>query len=291
MTSEQSDVRPEGIFGRILARSRKMLSRHKTAAHDELMSLSTLIENEIIPRLQMTFPTPQSDTPISSGHDNTPEYDTDGFVEALLSPEPDDARTFIDSLIANEHSLKEIYAHLLTPAARRLGAMWEDDLCSFAHVTIAITKIRHIFISTAPLFPLNVVDGDENPPSILLTTVPGEQHTFGLYLVVEIFRDAGWSVWSGTPRSTNELIELVSREHYDVVGLSIVAERNLNIAAAAIADIRSNAANNAIKVLLGGRIAVEKPELVEALDADQVVADTDQIIAHADQLLSKQKHL
>lgn len=291
MTTEQSDIRLSGIFGRIINSSRKLLGRDQNATSKELESLSTLIDKEIIPRLQMTFSTQQSFSPAEQEITQAPEYDTEGFVSALLSSRPDDAREYIDDLLASDHSLTQIYKHLLTPSARRLGELWEDDLCSFANVTIAITKIRHIFISTAPLFPLSIVEDSTDQPSILLTTVPGEQHTFGLYLVVEIFREAGWTVWSGTPRSARELTELVARERYDVVGLSIVAGKNLPVAAAAITNIRKNSANRGIKVLLGGRIAAEQPDNIKDLDADIVVTDPDDIIKQANKMLSEVKRL
>lgn len=284
MTSEIGESAIAAIFGRLLESSRRLLGRHQTATLEEISSLSALIEKEIIPRLQMTFPTPQrteTATPASTGA----SYDIPAFVAALLSNRPNDARDHISALVDDDHSLIEIYEHLLTPAARQLGALWEDDLASFAEVTIAITKIRHIFVSTAPLFPVYQADDDPHATSILLTTVPGEQHTFGLYLAVEAFREAGWSVWSGTPRSTQELIDLVAREHYDCVGLSVVAEKNQPLVAEAISNIRRHAANRDIKVILGGRLVNEKPETVQHLDVDLIATDSEAVIREAGRLL------
>ena len=233
----------------------------------------------------MTFSTPQSDALPLPSEERVPEYDTEGFVTALLSDEPDNAHQYITDLVASEHSLSQIYTHLLTPAARRLGGMWEDDLCSFANVTIAITKIRHIFISTAPPFPIHQIDEPADPPSILLTTVPGEQHTFGLYLIVETFREAGWTVWSGTPRSTQELTDLVAREHYDIVGISVVATRNIPAAVEAVENIRVNSANQDIRVMLGGRIAQANPESLNQVEADLLITDVTNVIALAESIL------
>ncbi|MEL7298218.1 MAG: cobalamin-dependent protein [Pseudomonadota bacterium] len=285
MASDHGKHHLSRMLERLLSMSRRMLGRSPTATTEELASLEVLIENEIIPRLQMTFSTPQPGALIASSEEQVPEYDTAGFVTALLSDDPDNAHEYITDLVASDHSLSQIYEHLLTPAARRLGVMWEDDLCSFANVTIAITKIRHIFIATAPLFPIHQIDEPADPPSILLTTVPGEQHTFGLYLVVETFREAGWTVWSGTPRSTQELTDLVAREHYDIVGLSVVATRNIPAAVEAVDNIRRNSANPDIRVMLGGRIAEADPESLNQVEADLLISDITNVIALADSIL------
>ena len=287
MAGSHEDIASSQFFGRLLTSFRRLIGQDKQAANTELAALTSLIEDEIIPRLQMTFPTSQSGDFTASNDGKRPEYDTQGFVTALLSEEPDNARQFVHDLVESGHSLSEIYQHLLTPSARHLGKLWEDDECSFAGVTIAITKIRHIFISTAPPFPVHMADDDDDPPSILLTTVPGEQHTFGLYLVVELFREAGWCVWSGTPRSTQELSDLVAREHYDVVGLSVVAKRNVAAVSRAIHNIRQQAKNPDLKILLGGRIAATNPELLANIGADRIVTDTDNLAELTRAMLSR----
>ncbi|MEL7023107.1 MAG: cobalamin B12-binding domain-containing protein [Pseudomonadota bacterium] len=265
----------DGVFTRLLDRSRRLFGNSKQAARDELASLSQLIEQEIIPRLQMRFSTAQITFSNEPATDDVLEYDVDGFVAALLSKSADDAADFIDRLRISEHSLLQVYEHLLAPAARRLGVMWEDDDCGFADVTIAIAKIRHLFVSTAPLFPVNPKPGSDDKPSILVTTVVGEQHTFGLYLVLEHFRAHDWNVWSGVPRSRNELIDIVSSERCDVVGLSIGSERHLPAAAETIKEIRKHATNPDVIVIAGGSVLQKQPDLAATLGADVIVEEVD----------------
>ena len=208
------------------------------------------------------------------------EYDVDGFVAALLAGGGEDteqyrfAEQLIDQLRLTEHSLVEIYEHLVAPAARQLGARWEDDECSFTDVTVAITKMRHILLSTAPLFPVHSPTALSS--SILLTTVPGEQHTLGLFLAVETFREHDWRVWSGTPRSLTELVELVAQERYDAIGVSIGAARATHEITAAITEIRRASANPDVVLIAGGNHLSDREDLVDVLAVDLVLDAVDE---------------
>lgn len=284
MSSDHAEAGVTGVFFRLIDSSRKLLGQSKSATEAEISRLSTVIESEIIPRLQMTFPSPSTGVDIRE-QASLPEYDVDGFVTVLRSGQFDKAFGFVESLKSSDHDLLQIYRHLLAPAARRLGELWDNDECSFADVTIAITKIRHMAIATAPLFPIHAFDDDGNTPRILITTVPGEQHTIGVHLSVEAFRSEGWSVWSGTPRSTSELIDLVAQEHYDVIGLSVTANRNLPVVAEAIVDARRASVNKSVKVLVGGGIAKSAPDKLETLNVDLIAGDLQTTLARVAQLV------
>ncbi len=291
MTSDHAEAGITGIFFRLIDSSRKLLGQSKSATEAEISHLSTLIESEIIPRLQMTFPSPSTDldTQAPPVPPVPPEYDVEGFVGVLRSGDFDRAFGFVESLRESDHDLLQIYRYLLAPAARRLGELWENDECSFADVTVAVTKIRHMAIATAPLFPIHTFDDDGTTPRILVTTVPGEQHTIGVHLSVEAFRSEGWSVWSGTPRSTSELIDLVALEHYDVIGLSVSANRNLPVVAEAIVDVRRASANKGVKIIVGGGIAKSAPDKLETLNVDLIAGDLKTTLARVAELVPSRR--
>jgi methanogenic corrinoid protein MtbC1 len=213
-------------------------------------------------------------------------------VTALLSRDADDAGDYIDRLRVSDHTLVEVYQHLLTPAARRLGELWEDDACSFSDVTIAIARIRHMFVATAPLFPVHESRSQGDKPSILMTAVPGEQHTFGLYLVIEHFRAHDWTVWSGTPRSGQEMIDLLGSEHCDVVGISVGSKRNLLSAAKTVRDIRKHSANKDVVVIAGGPLLFTEPELADTIAADLIIEEVnDNMIERTAKLVAQKRAL
>ncbi|MEO0575122.1 MAG: cobalamin B12-binding domain-containing protein [Pseudomonadota bacterium] len=289
MNTGQNELDRKGFFLRLVQRSKRLLQQRPNGASEELAEIPTLIESEIIPRLQMSFQSQQIATDFTPATATADDIDVTGFVTMLLSPKPDDARETIDFLRQRGYTLVQIYGSLLTPAARHLGEMWEEDECSFAEVTIAMMKIRHIFATTAPLFPVTGPKKSVDAPAIILTTVPGEQHTFGMYLTVEHFRAAGWHVWSGASRNTRELIELVRSEHCDVIGISIGAATNFSTVQSAVNEARTHSVNPDVKIIAGGQLISTQPELFDEATFDLVSDDIDSIVEQTEALLGTKR--
>jgi methanogenic corrinoid protein MtbC1 len=121
---------------------------------------------------------------------------------------------------------------------------------------------------------------------VLLAPVPGEQHTFGLLMVMECFRRAGWDVSDELPTSSGELVAMVRGERFDVIGLSASCERWLDALASNIRSIRRASCNRAIVVMVGGQLFSECPELVARVRADATASDGRQVVAQAEKLLA-----
>jgi methanogenic corrinoid protein MtbC1 len=119
----------------------------------------------------------------------------------------------------------------------------------------------------------------------LLAAVPGEQHTFGISMVAEFFRRAGWDVFAIPPASRAELIDVVRREWLAVVGLSASCERHVDTLTATIRDIRRASRHRSVGVIVGGALFAAHPELVSVVGADATGADGLLATAHAERLL------
>lgn len=176
-----------------------------------------------------------------------------------------------------------LFLDLLTPVARRLGEWWEQDVCGFTEVTTGLWRLqdamhglRPAFLSAAPL---------PTGPRILLLPVPGEQHTFGLSMLHEFFRRAGWTVWSGPVDNRAELQEAVRSQWVDVVGFSMGSDDRLDAAREEIRAVRAASRNPCLVVLIGGPPFVADPGLASALGADGTAADGAQAVAVAASLV------
>ena len=102
MASDHADAGVTGVFFRLIENSRKLLGQSKSATEAEISHLSSLFESEIIPRLQMTFPSPSPDIQQVAFHAR-PEYDVEAFVDVLRSIRSDDAFAFIEDLRDSDH--------------------------------------------------------------------------------------------------------------------------------------------------------------------------------------------
>ncbi|MHA7871864.1 MAG: cobalamin-binding protein, partial [Hyphococcus sp.] len=70
-----------------------------------------------------------------------------------------------------------------------------------------------------------------------------------------------------------ELCDIVRAEHYDVVGLSAACDACLDDIEDEIAALRDAACNPDLKILVGGRVFTESPDLASTIGADAAAND------------------
>jgi methanogenic corrinoid protein MtbC1 len=116
---------------------------------------------------------------------------------------------------------------------------------------------------------------------VLLLPAAGEQHSFGLVMVAEFFRQAGWDVCCGVGVSIDDSIAMVHEQSYSVFGLSLSGENHLDATAQQIRAMRRASKNRAIGALVGGNVFVDHPEYVSMLGADATAVDGQQAVAQA----------
>ncbi|MEO8524464.1 MAG: cobalamin B12-binding domain-containing protein [Caldimonas sp.] len=239
------------------------------AANDMRMrQLVRAIEQEVIPRLMLAHrtsvdaPSRTADKVRAIGHDEVKH-----FAKLVLSTDEDSAFSAVLAYRAGGASIESIYLDLLAPTARYLGELWTDDLCNFTDVTVGLGRLQRVLRELSPAFGL-AIDESADGLSVLLLPSPGEQHTFGLVMVGEFFRRAGWDVSGGAWTTGADAATLVGAQWFDVVGFSLGAEIHLNSLAESIAAVRQSSCNPNVVVLVGGPLFGERPEYVKQVGAD-----------------------
>lgn len=251
-------VSPEAKIGEL---SRQMLSR-----------LSNTIEGDIIPRLMLAFDSPRTEPAQTPPVSHRLHDLVDEFVQLLLAHEAPVATNYVSTLRSDGIPLSALYLDLLSPAARRLGVMWEQDECSFTDVTIGVCRMHQVLLEFSRCFDATkgAIDPGENA---LIVPVPGEQHTFGIFMVIEFLRRAGWHCYSSAPASKGEFLRLVQAQDFDVIGFSVSADKHVETAEALIADIRRGQRNRDAVIIAGGRAFLDNPQLAGQIGADSMAAD------------------
>jgi methanogenic corrinoid protein MtbC1 len=241
-------------------------------SHSMLNRLSRTIESEIVPRLMMALDARRTPPLQSEPADALPELDVDEFVRLLITHDSPIVSEYVKTLRGAGVPLASIYLDLLGPAARRLGEMWENDECTFTDVTIGVCRMHQVLLEYGRCF--EALDATKaQGKCALIVPAPGEQHTFGLFLVVEFLRRDGWHCWTGAPQTMRELHGLARKQHFDAIGLSVSAERNVERLAEIIGSIREHSANPDVKVLLGGHVFSDQAELAQQYGADATASD------------------
>jgi len=171
--------------------------------------------------------------------------------------------------------VERIAIDLLGPTAAYLGELWDADRCSFADVTLGTGYLHQILRDLCTCLDANAeIPGYHH--RVLLLPAPGEQHIFGLSVLGESFRRRGWDVCGGPGQDRKELLAMVHREHFDVLGFSVATERHLEDLLAEIGCFRRHSRNPEMCILVGGHAIHDDPALVSDLGADTTVDDARQ---------------
>jgi methanogenic corrinoid protein MtbC1 len=228
------------------------------------------IKTQILPRIGLALQPPPA----------APQQQTDvkavlGPVEAFaaLALGPDDGAALkrVEDLLHAGIAIETVFLDLLAPTARYLGELWESDATDFANVTLGVNRLHRIMRQIGEAFCDNrSVAGDA---SALLTTIPGEQHSFGLAMAAEFFRRSGWNLCTGPFMTNKELTSLAQDRWFDVIGFSVTSDRRLDDLKRNIRDIRRDSRNRNVGILLGGPMMGRSPEIASEVGADMVAAD------------------
>jgi MerR family transcriptional regulator, light-induced transcriptional regulator len=271
----------------------------RTDIQKQHSGIASTIEFEIVPRLVLAhrsgFASGASAGPgesVSSGLDGLAGLDwrpgteqVAEFSQIVLSRDVADAFAFISDLRGRGTSLEAIYLDLLAPSARYLGDLWEEDLADFTAVTVGLWRLQQIVRDLGSSF-VQESDQREQGRRLLLAPAMGEQHSFGLFMVGEFFRRAGWDVWAQGASTSDELVEIVRREWFAVIGLSVACESHLEGLASVILRLRRASRNRSVGIMVGGRAFSEHPEFVALVGADASAVDGRQACLQAESLLA-----
>lgn len=236
-------------------------------------SLSAVIEEQIIPRLlnvQRFFTGPPEALQDDGAVAEQPEFQA--FTEHCLRGDGLQANQIVDVLSARGLTQDRIFLELITPAARHLGVLWEQDLCDFTQVTCGLALMHQMIYRLGYASPAGPgIEGESE--RVMLACAPGSQHFLGLTIVADFFRQAGCDVVLEISSSESELLRAVANEWFDVVGISVAIEAQLPALPDLIAHLRTHSGNPQVRVVLGGPIFLLHELTPQALGADAIFTD------------------
>ncbi len=248
------------------------------------IALAQLIEGEIIPRLLAAHQSGGSSEviPMSTGVISPTELER--FARKAMVEDLAELMDNVDLFMRRGVAVETIYFDLLAPAAKRLGVMWEDDLCTFTDVTIGLCRLQQIVYEFADR--IHVENGGGDGRTALFALTPGDQHSLGLIMVVEFFRQAGWRTVCMPDATAEDLVDMVKTERFDLIGFSMANECWLEPLPPLIKSLRQASRNRDVRVIVGGRAFAENPARVAEVGADETAPDAREAVRTAARLFS-----
>lgn len=191
------------------------------------------------------------------------------LARLLIAIDADAAHALIADGHASAGSFALACTCLFEPAARSLGDLWQDDVCSEFEVALGLGRLQ----TSIRLLGAGVErDPAPGSPVVLIAPQPGEVHLLGAALDAEVMWRAGWDVRPEFPRTDEALQALVSNTWFDALALSLSAsfwrEHWLPRMTETIARARGASRNPKLIVSVGGRMFSESNGSAVQVGAD-----------------------
>jgi len=267
-------------------------SQHKFSiegsANDECKEvLEDVIAQQLIPRLlnsQNYGELLKSPEVSGASTQNLPEFND--FTDACRQGNSLRVNQIVDTLISQGVTQERIFLNLITPAARHLGSLWDNDLCSFTDVTCGLAIMHHVIYRLGYEFR----DGQHiqgEKISVMMCCAPGSMHLLGATIVGDLFRREGANVVIEVSSTKQELLRAVANEWFDVIGVSVAIESQLLELKSLVQAIKKNSGNPNVKVLLGGPIFMLVNASKEMFGADLIALNAPEAVALLKSLAAK----
>ncbi len=267
-----------------------MHSDVRHAREDVRERLAEELESEIIPRLLLVH---ASIPKAVFGNETLAAFEKSFQARELARTAVEsDASAVIDcinELIISGTPLETILIDILAGAARNMGRQWERDELDFVQVTIGVSHLQQAFRHLLIENPTAFTKGSSAGHSAVFVAAGGEQHSFGLIIIEEVFRSRGWSVRSSTEFDYAQVIELVTQEPIDLVGFSLACESRLDQVTEQINTLRSASLSPDLVIIVGGNVFLDNPGLWKEIGADGSAPDAIEALLVGEKLVRARK--
>ena len=217
-------------------------------------SILSIVEAQIIPRLLVSKQIGKPHlTLVSSSKAMPSQKEIETFTDLCVSESSKDAQSFVDDFLDTGLSTEDIFLGLLTPAAKYLGSQWDDDRMDFSQVNLGLVRLHSIANEIRCTSKSGQLVKDK-AKCVMIASAPGSMHMLGTTIVADFFRKEDWQVVVAISSSANELVQTVSNEWFDVLGLSLSIDQQLTGLADLIDQFKSLSLNPRMVVMLGGPI-------------------------------------
>lgn len=246
--------------------------------------LARVISNEIVPRLlrlhtEVVPDAPTVDALIEALRPSSTEIDA--LAHIVLGDDLEAAATYVTIMRDRGLSMEALYVELLEPTARHLGEMWDNDECDFIDVTIGVGRLQKLLAIFNDTYTLPQLGTRRR---VLMATTPGNQHSFGASMIERLLSAAGWDVETEYSGDADQIIHMVKRNWFAVVGLTAGSDGQLPAMKSVVAHIRKKSQNADIGIMVGGPMFTQNPELLVTTGADATAPNAPAAVLTAQKL-------
>ena len=202
------------------------------------------------------------------------------YLDAVLIGEGTSAGLVVEEGLKQGFGMFDIYLSILVPTQIDLGQAWHDGKVNVAqeHLATQIT-LDQMDRLRSQIFPRSKLGF-----RVAVTTVEGDSHFIGARMVADFFLADGWDVdFLGASAPGPDLVELVRRRSVDLVAISITNADSFPRLEWTVGSLATLA--NPPKILLGGAVLGDTPDLAIKMGADAVAQNLTDAVLEARRLI------
>ena len=177
-------------------------------------------------------------------------------------------------------SIKDVYMYVFQRTQWEIGRLWQTNKLTVAeeHIFTAATQLI-----MSQLYPYLFGETDFKG-KVIAACVGRELHEVGLRMVADFLEMDGWNtIYVGANTPTRTLLETISKEHPDIIALSITIIPHLKNLRDVIKHIRDNRNFNHIKIIVGGYPFIQENRLWKQVNADGSAINAEEAVKLANQ--------
>lgn len=206
------------------------------------------------------------------------------YVERILALDSAGALRLIESSATDARSIFDLYMHVLQPAQREIGRLWQVNSISVAVEHYATATAQQILHRLSRMVP------PRTPRNARLIGIcgEGEYHCVGLEMVCSLCQLDGWDTYfvgANTPMAS--AVEISRQLQPDIIAVSMTTLIALQSTRMLIAKLKE-ALPEAI-VVVGGYAATLGTDLWKSLGADAYAPDAISALSSMERMLEDRK--
>ena len=187
------------------------------------------------------------------------------FQSALLVGDHHRCMELAEQYIITPLDIQPFYLQIIQPVLYDIGMLWEMGKISVAeeHLASAIVGrvMANINMKTKAVKPYK--------GKAVVTASPNEFHEIGAWMVADVLTVNGWQVrYLGANTPQDDLLQMLLAFLPNMLAISVTMAFNIDKVQDLIQAIRNNTHLQQLKIMVGGRICNEIPQLWHELHAD-----------------------
>lgn len=191
------------------------------------------------------------------------------YIDLLLGVKKNEAFQAILSAVGTTVSFDDVYLNLIQSVQYEIGRLWQINAITPAQEHYATAASMELMAKLHPMFPYCTTSDKK----LLTACLATERHEVGLKIVSDYLGLHGWQTYfTGANTPHFSILNLIETFQPHVIAFSITMSMHIPGLIELIQTIRKTKKDK-IKILIGGYLPNEEPDIVHAVNADAYAKD------------------